>query len=166
MACIRGASVRAARKMLPKTGIVLRSAVPAMSEIEISSQHISQIIGVIDAIPFRTSLLALNAGLDAAQAGEGDCGFAVAAQKSASLRNVQPAQPRNSQPHRPIILPPRRAFNAEPLLIRNYQTLNPASDFLGTGRRRRAFCSRNRVSCHRRTSWRPKRPSTTFSWIP
>jgi len=57
----------------------------AMQEINSSSRHISDIIGVIDEIAFQTNLLALNAAVEAAHAGEQGRGFAIVA---AEVRNL------------------------------------------------------------------------------
>lgn len=66
-------------------GLVVKSAISAMTEIKTSSRKIADIIGVIDEIAFQTNLLALNAAVEAARAGEQGRGFAVVA---AEVRNL------------------------------------------------------------------------------
>jgi methyl-accepting chemotaxis protein len=76
---------QAAREQAERGGRVVGSAVAAMSEINVASKKIADIIGVIDEIAFQTNLLALNAAVEAARAGEQGRGFAVVASEVRNL---------------------------------------------------------------------------------
>jgi methyl-accepting chemotaxis protein len=77
--------VRSTRARAEQSSTVVRNAVGAMERIDQSARQITQIIGVIDEIAFQTSLLALNAGVEAARAGDAGRGFAVVAQEVRAL---------------------------------------------------------------------------------
>lgn len=74
-----------ARDQAVSSGEIVSEAINAMSQISKSSNEISQIIGVIDDIAFQTNLLSLNAGVEAARAGDAGRGFAVVASEVRAL---------------------------------------------------------------------------------
>jgi methyl-accepting chemotaxis protein len=72
-------------EVAPRGGAVVARVVSTMQAIQLSSNEIADIIGLIDGIAFQTNILALNAAVEAARAGEQGRGFAVVASEVRSL---------------------------------------------------------------------------------
>jgi methyl-accepting chemotaxis protein len=88
------AAAAAAKAQAEQAEAVMTRMARAIGGIEDSSRRIGSIIGVIDDIAFQTSLLALNAGVEAARAGDAGRGFAVVAAEVRALaqRSAQAAK--------------------------------------------------------------------------
>ena len=63
----------------------MAEAVQSVEAIQNSTQRMNEIIGVIDDLAFQTNILALNATVEAARAGDAGRGFAVVASEVRSL---------------------------------------------------------------------------------
>ena len=74
-----------ATQVAEKGGEIVSQVVSTMGSIAESSKKIADIIGVMDGITFQTNILALNASVEAARAGQHGRGFAVVASEVRNL---------------------------------------------------------------------------------
>lgn len=78
-------AARPAYKVAERGGLAVSEVVQTMGSINESAKRIADITSVIDSIAFQTNILALNASVEAARAGDQGKGFAVVADEVRNL---------------------------------------------------------------------------------
>jgi methyl-accepting chemotaxis protein len=79
------AKVAETEKLTAAADKAMRRMVGAMRDIDARSKDISKVISVIEDIAFQTNILALNASIEAARAGDAGMGFSVVADEVGTL---------------------------------------------------------------------------------